>query len=303
MPRLPPAEKLPLAVRKNVRDQWQEKKAELEEKLSSLFGTTWTIDIDPLVIYPYAEEWAQASLGEFIYQYVSGAIGRLESFVSDNGPADLNKASYTHTLTLDFDEASRFSYCGVDIHEGKLRLLFAQFATNIDDTCDPSKVLQALNEAPPPPGEEAPKLSVVVQKGIRDEYEPAAESIRSQIAEILQKPDFKVTPGFEGVYEALSKENGARDDWQGNVGPFVKLYFEAFVNTLRSEKFGEDDLLQEGFNEAVEKEEVAFRIVDKLVKGSYNEPVVEDGVLYLQTTPQNFGTNIDDIAAKLIDLL
>ncbi len=74
MSRLPPAEKLPLAVRKNgkswwprprpvrkmqhwlltksalgalVRDEFEVKKADFEKTLSDLMGTPWTIDINP----------------------------------------------------------------------------------------------------------------------------------------------------------------------------------------------------------------------------------------------------------------
>ena len=64
-------------------------------------------------------------------------------------------------------------------------------------------------------------------------------------------------------------------------GTFVS-YFEGAEYILKYQKFGEDDMLQEGFNEAVEKGEIAIRIVDKLNAGSYNESVIEDGVLYLQ---------------------
>ena len=215
-------------------------------------------------------------------RYVSGAIGCLETFVSDNGSSDLNSVCHARTLTLDYDESSRFPYCGVDVHCGSLRLLFTKFAVNIDDACDPSKISQALNEAPPAPGAESPELSFVVRKGIRDEYEPVADALKKDITEILERPDINVTPNFEGVFAAMTKADGVRDDWQENVALFVKLYLEAFVGTLRSERFGEDELLQEGFNEAVEKGEVAFRVVEKLEKEIYNECVVEDGVLYLQ---------------------
>lgn len=46
-------------------------------------------------------------------------------------------------------------------------------------------------------------------------------------------------------------------------------------------KVGEDDLIREGFNEAVEYEQARFRLVDKLKYDSYGECDIEDGVLYL----------------------
>jgi hypothetical protein len=52
--------------------------------------------------------------------------------------------------------------------------------------------------------------------------------------------------------------------------------------------FKEDDMLQEGFNDVIDKHEIAFRIVEKLNKGSgYNECIVENGILYLQVSPVN----------------
>ena len=67
--------------------------------------------------------------------------------------------------------------------------------------------------------------------------------------------------------------------------------------------FGDDELLREGFNEAVEKNQIALRVVDKLVKGHYNEPIVENGVLYIQTKAEFWATNVIDPAYELINVL
>ena len=86
MPRLPPAEKLPLAVRKDskstpiepethglvltpiVRDNWENKKEDLEKQISNILGETWTINIDPKAIWPYGEDnsWAKTSTGDLL---------------------------------------------------------------------------------------------------------------------------------------------------------------------------------------------------------------------------------------------
>ncbi len=62
-------------------------------------------------------------------------------------------------------------------------------------------------------------------------------------------------------------------------------------------------MLQEGFKEAVETSEISLRIVDKLVKGSYHECVIESGVCYMQTTPKYWTTNIREIVADIMNLL
>ena len=45
-----------------------------------------------------------------------------------------------------------------------------------------------------------------------------------------------------------------------------------------------DEMLSEGFQEAVSKNEVVFRIIDKLKYDNYCECVIEDGILYLQVS-------------------
>lgn len=83
----------------------------------------------------------------------------------------------------------------------------------------------------------------------------------------------------------------------------AREYFDGFVSQLNWQKFEDDDMLQEGFKEAVDKNEVALRIVDKLQQGSYCEAVVEDGILWLQSTPTRWGTNISNAAENLVDKL
>jgi hypothetical protein len=51
-----------------VRDGWENKKPEFESQLLTLLGVAWTFDVNPLVIYPYAEEdsYGHHSLGDCI---------------------------------------------------------------------------------------------------------------------------------------------------------------------------------------------------------------------------------------------
>lgn len=48
---------------------------------------------------------------------------------------------------------------------------------------------------------------------------------------------------------------------------------------------------------------VLLRVVDVLVKGEYYECILEDGVLYLQTTAQHWVVNPRDAARGLMDVL
>jgi hypothetical protein len=56
-----------------VRDQWENKKPDLEAQLLEKLGTAWTFDINPNAVYAYAESnsFAQESLGTCIFGYLS----------------------------------------------------------------------------------------------------------------------------------------------------------------------------------------------------------------------------------------
>jgi hypothetical protein len=79
-------------------------------------------------------------------------------------------------------------------------------------------------------------------------------------------------------------------------------------------------MLQEGLLEALEKKEIAIRVVDKLTdeKATYNGCTIEDGVLYIevsspscaaaktdhcQTVPSYWETNTGDACYTLLDIL
>ncbi|KAK7757513.1 hypothetical protein SLS62_000528 [Diatrype stigma] len=318
-----------------VRDEWDNKKANFEKQLSDILTVPWTIDVNPNQIYAYAKDgYAKESLGNCLASYFEGAIYRLKEFVDsygEHGLNQLNTISHAHAMTMDVDESKQFTYCGADIHEGKLRILFAEdrLGSNIDYALEKLVLLKALNNAPAPEGSGA-TLSFAARMDIQKEYSPKAEGIQKQIAELLARSDIKLNPNFEDTYAKLSeagKDQSAevRPDWQGLLGAFTRQYFEGLASQLKSQKFGEDDLLQEGLNEELTKGQIAFRIVDKLERDLYSEAVFEDGVLYLQVsdalrirtriharhssltqrqcTPKTWGVNMDYTAEGLADIL
>ncbi|KAI1424277.1 hypothetical protein F5Y12DRAFT_715423 [Xylaria sp. FL1777] len=310
---LPPVEKLPLALRKSVRDDWDAKKGDIQAKITELLGVEWTIDVNPNQVYAYATEdkrYARENLGSCIHEYFDGAYRRLEEFkdyYKEDGVNEINSICHAHVITLDIDEQNRFSSCGSDVSEGKLRLLFHpnNLGSNIASCLDRSVLTKALNDAPSPEG--AP-LSFAVRTSIRQYYDPKIDEIRARVAEILGKPDIKLDPNFDENFaklleESKVKKTGLNKNWQEYFGNLTKLYFQGLVSQLQWQKFEDDELLQEGFNDVVDKGEIILKVVDKLQKGSYNECIIEGGVLYLQTTPKTWGSNVDDAAVKLVDLL
>jgi hypothetical protein len=103
---------------------------------------------------------------------------------------------------------------------------------------------------------------------------------------------------------------------------YIKEYFDGLADWLENNRSGKDDMLQEGFNSAVEYGQISFRLVDQsTMKCSYNDCVIEDGVLYLQvcvmttmllcltranmsqTSLRYLGVNLHDIADNLMDVL
>jgi hypothetical protein len=229
----------------------------------------------------------------------------------DNNDAanEINAICSAHVLTMDVEEANppRFSYGGCDVHDGKLRILFVEknLGTNIDYCCTSDVVTKALTAAP-----SAAPMTFVVRNGIRVDYDPKIDATRKKIADLLGKPEdaITLTPNFEANFAALTegakKSKDVRDDWPANLANFTHLYFDALPWQLKNLNVADDEMIREGVLEAVSTNEYSFRIVDKLVgDSSYCECVIEDGILYLQTTPSRFGTNIDYVAQGLMDLL
>lgn len=307
-----PAEKLPLAARKNVRDSWESVKGDKEQQLTDLFGgEPWTINIDAAALWPYGNdgEYARNAPGELIASYVGDAIESLKHWFEYRSEADkseLLEACTARTLTMDLDVDEKFSYCGCKIDdEGKLVIVFGEnyLGTNISDALTDEKLDQAVNEAPAL--SEKPIGYFPARRDIRGQYEPEVGGVQDGLRELLGDAELTFVPNFESNFAKIrAAEEGGRDrEWkEGNLGNFTLQYFKAFVEYLKSNSFGSDDMLKEGLLEVMEKKEVHFRLVDE-TKKSYNETVVEDGIVYLQCKPSYFGTNIDQIAEGLIDIL
>ncbi|KAK8045183.1 hypothetical protein PG993_005207 [Apiospora rasikravindrae] len=313
--RLPPVEKLPLALRKNVRDEWDNKKLEIEKELSDILTVPWTMEVNPNQVFAYAGDgYAKESLGSCIASYFKGAIWQFKNYEStygEEGLKELNDICHAHVLTMDVDLNKRFTYGGVDVDErGALRILFApdNLGCNIDYCVERDTLLKALNNAPAAPGTSGSAISFSARTGIRQDYDPKIEGIRTKVAELLAWPEIQLNPNWEEVFAALKAESQVkktelREDWQAYMGSMAISYFEGLVSQLQWQKFEDDDLLQEGFREAVSKGEVKFRIVEKLKDSSYSECEVEDGILYLQSTAKTWGTNTSYTAEKLVDKL
>ncbi|RBR14029.1 uncharacterized protein FIESC28_07995 [Fusarium coffeatum] len=325
MSRRPRAVKFSLAVRKNIWDGWENKKGELEQRLSDILGQPWTISADPWALYPYAEEysWAQQSLGDAIFslvsrdlsnptfylltlitllRYVESASDQIWLFLTQHGDevqAEINEICSAHVLTLDYDDTNTVDYCGVRVSpEGKLMIVFNEhrFGTNASVAAESNNLTKALNDAPSPK-----PMSFIVRSSIRRDYDPRIKEIQEKLNKIV-KQELSLIPNFEANFVKLKGNAGDNLDWQSNFGNIQLSYFDALVSQLEHYKFGEDAMLQEGLLEIRPKNAVHIRVVDQ-IKRTYSEVIAEDGILYLQTTPNHFGVNTSEVATDIVNIL
>lgn len=171
--------------------------------------------------------------------------------------------------------------------DGKLRILIAPkgLGTNSNSALNEGNLKKALNDASVSAGN---KLSFAAEEGLTKYWYPNSADIEGKISTILGKP-VKLDPRLEENFAALKAESEKPGSplikhWEGSFGNIVHSYFSLLVGQLEFQKFRGDEMLQEGFFDAVSKATIALRIVDKLNKSNYCESAIEDGVLYLQVS-------------------
>ncbi|KAH0561989.1 hypothetical protein GP486_003308 [Trichoglossum hirsutum] len=295
--------KIPLAARRNFRDVWEAKKSEIEAAISQLLGVAWVVEVDPQVLHSCGEGWSKDRPGEVVAGYIEYLIENLRIFLNsygDDGKEELNVLCEHHQITIVPDDTGRVIYSGCDIKGGVFRILFAahHLGTNAYDAT--RYLHEAFLHISPRTGQ---KMNLIARNSIRTDYLPGIEVVRAAIADILNIPDIRLTPNFEENYAVLDGSRDAPSGWEKNLGAFTLAYFVGLRGTLEYERFAGDAMMQEGFLDVVSGREVSLRIVKKMVKGTYNEAVVEGGVLYLQTTAGDWSCNINDAASNIMELL
>ncbi|TAQ88743.1 hypothetical protein B7494_g2927 [Chlorociboria aeruginascens] len=309
--------KLPLAIRKEVRDDWDAKIPELEATLSQVLGVAWTIEIDAGAMYLYALETdnmgtaAKTRPGYVLYTYIEKTITNLKEYIvkfGDDGLQELNTVASAHVITMAEATAPTHSYAGCDIHEGALRILFGKtyFGTNIDQATNISNLPVAINEAGKAGGSSETSLDFDARTGMKNDYDPKIANLKAQFEKILAIDSITLDPSFEANYNKLlgiEKQSDLPRNWQKHLGAHTFMYFEALAKSLEDEGFATDDMMQEGLQDVMEKMEIKFEIVDALQKGTYSETLPEDGVLYIRTVPKYYTSNIRDVGKGLVALL
>jgi hypothetical protein len=220
-----------------------------------------------------------------VNSYFGPFVKNLAEFVKkygDDGKAELNSVVSGHKVILAVDDTGKHTYCGSDVKDGVLRLVFHANNLGMFPSDASNDIVGALKAAPAPAG----SMNLATRNGIKTNYEAAVEEVRAAIATIVGAPDLKLTPNFEynyGILSAMGDKAGS--DWGAKLGQATLAYFQGVKSSLENQKFGSDDILQEGFQEAINKNEITLKIVDKLdCGGSYNEVIIKDGVLIVQVS-------------------
>lgn len=86
-PIVPPVEKLPLAARKNIRDEYDSKVEDLTKQVSDILKEPYKLEVNFHQLYAYADavdsSWIKTSPGSAATQYFSGFIDHLKRFTED----------------------------------------------------------------------------------------------------------------------------------------------------------------------------------------------------------------------------
>jgi len=265
-----------------VRDGWESEKESISTKVAALLGQTYSLEVDMNAIYPYAGDgYAKDRPGDMTKNYFDGFLYQLENYLQkygDDGKATFNNTVTAKKVALEIDDMGKVSYCGCDIKDGRFRILAGEnyLATNISDAC--YYMLKAVEEAEASTG--GAGLSVGAKANVKETVDKEFPTLEKQFAEILGT---KITldGNLEANYAKLRPESGFND---AQLGTVTVAYLQGFAYQLEYLKFKGDEMMQEAFQEACDKNTIRVEVVDALKHGSYNDVIFEDGVCRLQVS-------------------
>jgi hypothetical protein len=264
-------------------------------------GEKWTIDVNFNQLYAYAGDgYAKNSPGACVAAYYTEALENLERFVrdyGDDGKSDINTIANTHVLSMEMSTEVR--YCGVDLKEGKLRILYNgnELGTNISYGF--AELAKAVSESPHPTA----AMNLHARNSIK-KYEEEIAALHTEITTILAMPALVINPRFEENYAALKAcAKPSSTNWDEQLGSTTLSYLQGWKDQLVYQGFKADDMLQEGFQEAISKNEVQVRVVQKLKDGRYKNVYIDDGLFVIEVDVAEWGVNVYETGSNTLDLL
>ncbi|KAL0568175.1 hypothetical protein V5O48_013812 [Marasmius crinis-equi] len=293
-----PIEKLPLAVRKDVRDNYEAKKVELEQEISKVLGVAFKANLNTNEIWAYNTD-DRASAGGVLFRYVDGFLTCLKEYLNtygDDGKDHFNNAVSKSELQVHVNPlGDKAPTIDCTVNEGVFVVLFHHQKLGYNQSHIREELLKAVENAP------REGLSVRAKQSIKDKYDECIDELRDDIAEMLAMPELIIEPSFEENYKAL-KAAKTEDSWEETFGRGTYAYFEGLKDQLARQGFKGDEMLQEGVAEMATEKKIVFQVVSKTAK-EYNEIVLDGGVIYLRTTPAKWWVNVAGAGEGLVDML
>ncbi|KAK2744944.1 hypothetical protein FQN57_004074 [Myotisia sp. PD_48] len=304
---------LPDEAQDEFSQNWESNQEEFEEKISDLLQERWTINIDPNLLYAYGDEenpYTRGKIGGVTYRYFDAFVQNLEDFIKDtedHGREELNSSCSNHEVALaPQDDDSDFKYGGLEIKDGQLRMVFNEnkFGFGISET---SRYFEdAIKAAPSADGAPRSGINFTISTMIENDYPGGIEEIEQDLKDLTGLPDLVVNPNWEHNASKLAAHAAKTgNDWwdQGFVQGVID-YFEVIRDELRNNNWEGDDLKQEGFQDFVTSNEICVRVADRLKDpNADNELILENGVLYIQTTPDTWTRNTYGFAYNLMNVI
>ncbi|KAF8527569.1 hypothetical protein BU17DRAFT_61699 [Hysterangium stoloniferum] len=303
-----PVAKLSLGVRKNVRDEFENKVPALKQAMEKLGFPDYAFVVNPNQIYAYAPEdsYGRNSTGACIHDYFENFISRLSDFTDKGKDTEavnaLQKVAPKNVVSLVPDDDDRFSYCGLDIKEGQVWLYFNadKLGYNIYDAA--ARISEAIDVAIDAEGID--DLPIGIRRGIKQYLDGKHDERQKRLEKMLgMKYTFEADIAKNLAFLRAHKEQVNDASYIDRLPEFVGYYFEGALSGIGWKGFQGDDMLQDGFNEAAEKGVIRFEVVEKIDEGYYCDCVFEDGECKLRTIPAQFGVNVDSVCEKILDRL
>ncbi|KAJ7130699.1 hypothetical protein C8R46DRAFT_924784 [Mycena filopes] len=226
----PALAKLPLAVRKDIRDNFDGKKEDFQARIKALLGVDMTININAAEVWAYAEE-SNTSAGTCFSGYVEGFISALQDFMKkyeDNGKSFFNEAVTQSELTLTVNpNGDKGETITADVKDGVYRILFRHDRLGYNQSWQSDTMLPAIESAP------REGFSLSAKNSIENDYEGEIDEVLEEINKLVGA-EVTLDPNFEEIYKSLAA-GSKESDWQARIGSTCLNYFKGLKGQLESQ--------------------------------------------------------------------
>lgn len=236
--------------------------------------------------------------------YFDGLLSKLEEFRTTHGTAamsSINDYAPQRIVTLEPTSDREVRFNTMDFFEGRWRILFRDtaFGTNAQQAgYNLSKMVYSPFPQPVP--------SMNTKHDIEQEYERRIQEVLNKIRTILAAPNLVFSPNLEGNSTSLTtcgvKKEKFGQGWDRALREATIDYYDGLRSQLEWQGFKGDEMMQNGFKEAVPTLTVSLLVVPEITR-KYNDCMVENGVLVIRTKPEAWWSNVDAACDQLSEQL